>query len=618
MKSAFAAGPLTTSQQSAEAQTEPNNAGTAVRLDTDQENAQRQPLHAPIAEGKTTGQQMPTALTTTDKSPQISKQTTKAVGLPGKIQVLQINLHTAKAAHSLLQQTTLERQIKIILASEPNLKASAGKNWYNNKSGGAAVWVAEPQGVTDSGAGDSFVWVAWRGVVYYSCYYPPNTSMREYQDTIDQLTDDARGKTLPVLIGGDFNAKSPEWGSTSRDTRGDILADAIASLDMSICNTGRRPTFKRGQHESVIDVTVVTAELQTRSTEWEVLEDETGSDHNYIFFVIRAAKTTPKVPRGWNTKKLNIEKALQSIQDSLWHTIETAEELVEEIKRICEASMPRKRIPQRRSVYWWNDEVDEARKKCMVAGRLYMRHRGRNHPAEAAMACEARKVARKAMTLAIRKSQENSWQGVITDIDNDTWGLGYRIVAKKLASSQIPGLTSERITSILDTLFPTHDSVTWAEAETIEPPPPFTREELLTAAQKAATGKAPGPDCIPNEIIKVMAAEQPDTLLRVINSYAARGEFPKIWKRAMLVLLRKGDKPLDLPSSYRPICLLDNLGKLYERLIQQRITEDIRRLGDLNDRQYGFRKKRSTIDAVQRIVERAAKSRDGPGEPEKL
>jgi len=41
-----------------------------------------------------------------------------------------------------------------------------------------------------------------------------------------------------------------------------------------------------------------------------------------------------------------------------------------------------------------------------------------------------------------------------------------------------------------------------------------------------------------------------------------------MWKSANLVLLRKAEKPLDQPSSYRPICLLSTMEKLFERVIK--------------------------------------------------
>lgn len=50
--------------------------------------------------------------------------------------------------------------------------------------------------------------------------------------------------------------------------------------------------------------------------------------------------------------------------------------------------------------------------------------------------------------------------------------------------------------------------------------------------------------------------------------------FTNSWKRARLVLIRKGpEKPPDVPSSYRQICMLDTSGKLLKRLLLQRLEE---------------------------------------------
>jgi len=69
-------------------------------------------------------------------------------------------------------------------------------------------------------------------------------------------------------------------------------------------------------------------------------------------------------------------------------------------------------------------------------------------------------------------------------------------------------------------------------------------------------GKAPGPDGIPDGIIKKVAFESPMIFGKVYNSCLKEVYFPEEWKVAKLVLLRKGSKPLDQPKSYRPICLL--------------------------------------------------------------
>jgi hypothetical protein len=70
----------------------------------------------------------------------------------------------------------------------------------------------------------------------------------------------------------------------------------------------------------------------------------------------------------------------------------------------------------------------------------------------------------------------------------------------------------------------------------------------------------------------------------------------------MLILLNKEGHPLDSPSAYRPICLLDEVGKLFERIIAARLEAHMtERAPGWHDSQFGFRRGRSTVDAVKRV-----------------
>jgi len=77
--------------------------------------------------------------------------------------------------------------------------------------------------------------------------------------------------------------------------------------------------------------------------------------------------------------------------------------------------------------------------------------------------------------------------------------------------------------------------------------------------------------------------------------------FPSAWKIARLVLLKKKGKPEDDPSGYRPICLLDEAGKLFERVIAERLRVYLDETQGISPDQYGFRKGRSTVDAIWRV-----------------
>jgi len=98
----------------------------------------------------------------------------------------------------------------------------------------------------------------------------------------------------------------------------------------------------------------------------------------------------------------------------------------------------------------------------------------------------------------------------------------------------------------------------------------------------------------------------------LFNSCLIESEFPTEWKVLKLVLIHKGDKPLENTSSYRPISLLNTIGKLFEHIIKSRIENHLEATNGLDSKQFGFRKGRSTIDAVQSVMKIVDNASTGP------
>lgn len=70
----------------------------------------------------------------------------------------------------------------------------------------------------------------------------------------------------------------------------------------------------------------------------------------------------------------------------------------------------------------------------------------------------------------------------------------------------------------------------------------ITTEELAEAGRSLPRGKAPGPDGVPDEVLRVIVQVRPDLLLPTFNDCLKKGVFLDSWKVETLVLLRKGDK----------------------------------------------------------------------------
>ncbi|GIY46347.1 RNA-directed DNA polymerase from mobile element jockey [Caerostris darwini] len=130
---------------------------------------------------------------------------------------------------------------------------------------------------------------------------------------------------------------------------------------------------------------------------------------------------------------------------------------------------------------------------------------------------------------------------------------------------------------------------------------PISNEEIESALAKIKPNKAPGIDNIPGEIIKEIYFANKVWFGYFLNYLLRNGNFPTPWKLARVVLIPKAGKSLVEASHYRPICLLPTWGKLFDRIITDRLIYYLDVNNVISPNQFGFRKGRSTITALQKI-----------------
>ncbi|ERL95851.1 hypothetical protein D910_00461 [Dendroctonus ponderosae] len=130
----------------------------------------------------------------------------------------------------------------------------------------------------------------------------------------------------------------------------------------------------------------------------------------------------------------------------------------------------------------------------------------------------------------------------------------------------------------------------------------FSEKEVLEACMKIKLQKAPGPDNIPSVITKTVIQTNIPLFVRFYNTFLLCQNFSEEWKKTKLTLIEKPKKSPDDPIKHRPICLIDEIGKVYERLINQRLLTEIQeKKNGFHQNQYGFRKGRSTTHAIKAI-----------------
>ena len=64
--------------------------------------------------------------------------------------------------------------------------------------------------------------------------------------------------------------------------------------------------------------------------------------------------------------------------------------------------------------------------------------------------------------------------------------------------------------------------------------------------------------------------------------------------------IENGDK--HNATNYRPISLISNIEKVFEKIIYNRISEFIKKQNIITDQQFGFKKKKGTKDALKYIT----------------
>lgn len=155
------------------------------------------------------------------------------------IKILQINVDRKRVAHDVLAQTASHLGADLILVAEPNKTISRGTKWFTDKDQDVGIIKGNPGvRITKWGSGKGFVWVRVQGMCVFSVYVSPNCLIRAFESFLQGLQSCIRSTEGMVVIGGDFNSKSPMWGDPREDERGRILTEWVSSLSLCVLNEG--------------------------------------------------------------------------------------------------------------------------------------------------------------------------------------------------------------------------------------------------------------------------------------------------------------------------------------------------------------------------------------------
>lgn len=163
-----------------------------------------------------------------------------------------------------------------------------------------------------------------------------------------------------------------------------------------------------------------------------------------------------------------------------------------------------------------------------------------------------------------------------------------RVLAEKHCNSQLPVQTTstnlQSTPSILNSLVLL----------------PTTVEEVYTIILRLRNSCAVGYDQISSYTLKRYAYLLSEPIAHICNLSISTGVFPEAFKIALIKPIHKvGDR--DIVGNYRPISILPSMSKVLERLINHRLVDFLEKHHLIAPSQYGFRKGKSTNDAVHEL-----------------
>ena len=113
-----------------------------------------------------------------------------------------------------------------------------------------------------------------------------------------------------------------------------------------------------------------------------------------------------------------------------------------------------------------------------------------------------------------------------------------------------------------------------------------------------------------DEILRLIPYNLSQILSFIFNLSIETGKFISILKTARVVpVFKNKGSPLEV-GNYRPISLLSNIDKIFEKIVHSRLISYFDKFNIINNNQFGFRSKHSTCDALITITEQIRKSLD--------
>ena len=124
---------------------------------------------------------------------------------------------------------------------------------------------------------------------------------------------------------------------------------------------------------------------------------------------------------------------------------------------------------------------------------------------------------------------------------------------------------------------------------------PITNEEINNALKKSKNKKAAGSDGLVSEFFKYANGHIDGPLSALLNYVLSSGEYPDQWSEGLINPIHKKKSKTD-PENYRKVTVLPALGKLFDTIMNSRLTSIKEFMQSYDRLQFGFKENHGSVD----------------------
>lgn len=439
-----------------------------------------------------------------------------------------------------------------------------------------------------------------------------------------------------IFLVGDLNAKHKQWNNKKHNAAGKILYDFTQNNDYSIYftpdNTYCPLTDKKSP--STIDILISNDKISCTSP---FVKNILNSDHVPVFFRIRAkhTKADNKTTYVKNYRKADWYKYRKSLNTILTPLIPiltaeslTNEQIDEAVDIITSATITSTDIsiptePIKNGLFLSNELKAAFKQRNYYRRRWVRHHRTQDKDSYNLINREIKRMTATESTSKFNRIIEKCVPGDQTIYklikarsrrsipplyDNNAATRLYddedkcRILAdhfKKMHNNTLEKKDMIFTAGINNTVNTTLNNLTPNGVPTI------SSREIHDMIKRLKNGKAPGPDSITVTAIKNYTYIGYELLTKLYNECLRNGHYPKSWKSARTIPVHKAGKDANDKTSYRPISLLPIFAKLFDKIINAKLTTFNEEQNIIPDNQFGFRQKHSTSHGLLYLYKNA-------------